>query len=207
MASAYRRTNSIIPPQETISGNPEVSPGQLAERARPILDDLYAQEIAEVREDFQAKAAQGLGSTDLAHIARAAVYNAIDALMVDIDQRIPGYVDETTAEVIESSQDDASNYGVGDEILRRTLIVNGKVYAVRADDMPNGTALALRSASRLNAAEPATDRRARGGSSFEHRFYPAPQTPAGERRNKHEQRRHCAESGDQRCLPTRGRKP
>src|SRR5699024_6583965 len=91
---------------------------------------------------FRSKAAQGLGSTDLAHIARAAVYNAIDALMVDIDQRIPGYVDETTAEVIESSQDDASNYGVGDEILRRTLLVNGKVYAVRADDMPTGTALA-----------------------------------------------------------------
>lgn len=144
LASAYRRTNSYrFLAQETISGNPEsLSPEQLAERARPILDDLYAQEIEEIREDFQAKAAQGLGSTDLAHVARAAVYNAIDALMVDIDQRIPGYVDEATAEVIESPEDDTSNYGVGDEILRRTLIVNGKVYAVRSDDMPNGAALA-----------------------------------------------------------------
>src|SRR5699024_1433843 len=108
---------------------------------RPILDDLYAAEIAEVREDFQAKAAQGLGSTDLAHVTRAAVYNAIDSLMVDIDQRIAGYVDDATAEIVES-EDDTSNYGVGDEILRRTLIVNGKVYAVRADDMPDGAALA-----------------------------------------------------------------
>lgn len=144
LASAYRRTNSYkFLAEETISGNPEaLSPEQLAEKARPILDELYAEEIADVREDFQAKAAQGLGSTDLAHVARAAVYNAIDSLMVDIDQRIPGYIDEETAEVVESEEDDASNYGVGDEILRRTLIVNGKVYAVRAEDMPNGTALA-----------------------------------------------------------------
>lgn len=144
LASAYRRTNSYkFLAEETISGNSEaLSAEQLAEKARPILDELYAQEIAKVREDFHAKAAQGLGSSDLAHVARAAVYNAIDSLMVDIDQRIPGYVDENTAEIVESNEDDTSNYGVGDEILRRTLIVDGKVYAVRADDMPDGAALA-----------------------------------------------------------------
>ncbi len=144
LASAYRRTNSYkFLADETISGNPEsLSAEDLAAKARPILDELYAAEIAQVREDFRAKAAQGLGSTDLAHIARAAVYNAIDTLMVDIDQRIAGYIDENTAEVVESEGDDASNYGVGDEVLRRTLIVNGKVYAVRADDMPDGASLA-----------------------------------------------------------------
>src|SRR5699024_7716955 len=56
MASAYRRTNSYkFLTQEVISGNPDsLTPDQLAERARPILDDLYAQELQEVREDFQA---------------------------------------------------------------------------------------------------------------------------------------------------------
>lgn len=144
LASAYRRTNSYkFLAGETISGNPEgQSAEQLAEKARPILDDLYAKEIAEVRDDFQAKAAQGLGSTDLAHVARAAVYNAIDTLMVDIDVRIPGFLNEETAEVVETEDDDTKNYGVADEILRRTLIVQGKVYAVRADDMPEGAALA-----------------------------------------------------------------
>ncbi len=144
LASAYRRTNSYeFLAEETIPGNPEaLSPEQLAERTRPILDELYAAEIEEVREDFRARAAQGLGSTDLAHITRAAVYNAIDSLMVDIDTRIPGYVDEGTAQVVESDEDNASNYGVADEILRRTLIARGKVYAVRADDMPDGSAIA-----------------------------------------------------------------
>src|SRR5699024_12249067 len=88
------------PAQETMMGRTEShSAEQSADRARPLLDGLYAQEIAEVREDFQAKAAQGLGSTGLAHIARAAVYTAIDALMVDIDQRIPGYVEIGRAHV------------------------------------------------------------------------------------------------------------
>ncbi|HLS00803.1 MAG TPA: hypothetical protein VK054_02295, partial [Beutenbergiaceae bacterium] len=138
LASAYRRTNSYkFLVEESISGNPEaLNAEQLAEKTRPILDDLYAEEIEQVRQDFQAKTAQGLGSTDLAHVARAAVYDAIDSLMVDIDQRIPGYIDEDTAQIVESTTDDTSNYGVGDEVLRRTLIVNGKVYAVRADDMP-----------------------------------------------------------------------
>lgn len=144
LASAYRRTNSYkFLTEETISGNPDsLSADQLAERARPILDDLYATEIDEVREDFRAKAAQGLGSTDLAQVARAAVYSAIESLMVDIDQRIPGYLSDETAEIIESNEDNASNYGVGDEVLRRTLLVNGKVYAVRGNDMPDGAALA-----------------------------------------------------------------
>src|SRR5699024_6745227 len=65
----------------------------------------------------------------------------------------------------------------------------------------------LRSASPSEpAAEPATDRPPGPGGRFFVRapvLPPLPQTPAGERRNKHEQRRHCAESGDQRCLPTR----
>lgn len=144
LASAYRRTNSYkFLLQESIPGNPEaLSAEQLAEKTRPILDHLYATEIEAIRQDFQAKAAQGLGSTDLAHIARAAVYNAIEFLMVDIDQRIPGYIDENNAQIVESEQDDASNYGVGDEVLRRTLIVNGKVYAVRGEDMPDAASLA-----------------------------------------------------------------
>lgn len=144
LASAYRRTNSYkFLAEETISGNPEaLTLEQLADRTRPILDDLYAAEIAQVRETFQARAAQGLGSSDLEHVARAAVYHAIDSLMVDIDQRIPGYIDENTAEVMTTEADDASNYGIADEILRRTLIVNGKVYAVRGEDMPGGAALA-----------------------------------------------------------------
>lgn len=144
LASAYRRTNSYkFLAAETISGNPEaLSAEQLAERTRPILDELYAEEIAAVREEYQAKAAQGLGATDIAHVARAGVYSAIDSLMVDIDHRMPGFLNEETAEIIESEADDAANYGVIDEILRLTLLVNGKVYAVRADDMPDGAAVA-----------------------------------------------------------------
>lgn len=142
--SAYRRTNSykhIV--DERIAGNPENVPlEELTAKTRSILDGLYAEELEEVRDAYHSKKGQGLASSDLDEVARAAVYNAIDLLLVDMDQRIPGYLDEETGIVEVSETDDAANYGVIDEVLRRALIVNGRVYAVRAEDMPEDAAVA-----------------------------------------------------------------
>jgi len=37
--------------------------------------------------------------TDLTDIARAATFGAVDTLMADIDQRLPGFVDEDSGAV------------------------------------------------------------------------------------------------------------
>ena len=79
---------------------------------------------------------------DLTDIARAATNKAIETLLVDIDQRIPGYIDDETGAVTLSEDDDASNYGVVDEILRRALLSDARVFAVRAEDVPGGGAVA-----------------------------------------------------------------
>ena len=75
-------------------------------------------------------------------MARAATYGAVETLFVDIDQTVPGLVDEETGAVTLSDEDDAVTYGVVDEILRRALLSGAEIFAVRADDMPGGGAVA-----------------------------------------------------------------
>ena len=121
-----------------IAGNPEeVSDGDLATAARGVLDQLYAAELAALREVFETRTSQGRGAIELSDVGRAATYGAIDTVLVDIDVDLPGVVDEESGAVTLGG-DAATEYGVIDEIARRVLLSGGRVVAVRADDIPGG---------------------------------------------------------------------
>jgi hypothetical protein len=75
-------------------------------------------------------------------VARMATYGAVDIVFVDIDEVIPGSIDERTGAVTFSAADDAASYGVVDEIARRVWLDGGRVLAVRRDDIPAGTSVA-----------------------------------------------------------------
>jgi hypothetical protein len=129
--------------EAVIAGNPEDrSDEQLAAAARPILDALYASELDAIKERFGSNAAHGRAVTDLTDIARAATGNAIDTLLFDMDHSISGSIDETSGAITFDDKDDAINYGVVDEIVRRALLSGAKVFAVREDDVPGGGGVA-----------------------------------------------------------------
>jgi len=131
----------VVKPE--IEGNQqERSDEQLAAAARPILDELYASQLHALCEEFGTSASNGRAVTDLGDVARAATAKAVDTLFVDIDRSVPGTVDEESGAVTLADEADASNYGVIDEILRRALLSDAKILAVRADDVPGGGALA-----------------------------------------------------------------
>jgi Bacterial archaeo-eukaryotic release factor family 11 len=139
LESIYRSVNSY--PHlagMVIQGSPEgASDDRLADAARKVLDDLYASELSELRERFEVRLGQGRASTDVATIARAATYGSVDTAFVDIDQKVPGVVDDETGAVT-FTDDDAASYGVVDEVARRVLLSGGRVLAVRAPDVPSG---------------------------------------------------------------------
>ena len=143
LASIYRSVNRYPRLAERgIERSPEgASDAELATEARALLDELYAQELAELRDRFQLRFEQGRASTDVATVAHAATYGAVDTVVVDIDQKVPGVVDEETGAVT-FTKDDAASYGVVDEIARRVLLSGGRVLAVRAPDVPGGGAVA-----------------------------------------------------------------
>jgi hypothetical protein len=128
-----------------IAGNPETtSDGELAAQARTVLDGLYADALGELHERYRQRESESRAAADLAVIARAATFGAVDTVLVDIDASVPGSVDEQTGAVELDDSDDAVNYGVVDEIVRRVWLTGGTVLAVRGGDIPGGgTAAAI----------------------------------------------------------------
>jgi hypothetical protein len=129
--------------EQDIPGNPEArTPAELAASAREVLDELYAERLAELRDLFEARTAQGRAATDLTDVARAATFGAVQTLMADIDAVVPGEVDTATGAVTLADGEDAHGYGVIDEVARRVLLTGGRVLALRRDDIPRGDAVA-----------------------------------------------------------------
>jgi stalled ribosome rescue protein Dom34 len=146
MDSVYRSVNSyphLLP--ATLPGNPDTSSeAELTERARRLLDDVYAAELSTIRETYELRASQRRASTDIADVARAATFGLVDTVLVDIDEVVAGSVDDETGAITIDDTDDAINYGVVDEIARRVWLNGGRVLAVRSDDIPgNGSVAAI----------------------------------------------------------------
>jgi Bacterial archaeo-eukaryotic release factor family 11 len=140
LESIYRSVNSYPHLAETgIQGSPEgETDEELASAARTVLDELHARELSNQRQRFEQMFAQDRASTDVATVARAATYGSVDTVIFDIDQKVPGFVDDDSGAVTFAEDDDAVSYGVVDELVRRVLLSGGSVFAVRAPDVPGG---------------------------------------------------------------------
>jgi hypothetical protein len=128
-----------------IAGSPETSSdAELADRARTVLDELNAAALRRAQELYALRESESRAAADLSVVARAATMGAIDTVLVDIDESIPGSIDEQTGAVTLDKADDAVNYGVVDEIARRVWRTGGTVLAVRREDVPGeGPAAAI----------------------------------------------------------------
>jgi hypothetical protein len=142
--SVYRSVNTyphLLP--ESLPGNPDTTPdAQLVQDARRVLDDLYAAELRRIRETYALRASQRRASADVADVARAATFGLVDTVLVDIDEGVPGLVDEETGAITIDDAGDAVNYGVVDEIARRVWLNGGTVLAVRREDIPDQSSVA-----------------------------------------------------------------
>jgi hypothetical protein len=128
-----------------LAGNPDTdSAAELTEGARRVLDDVYASELRSIQEAYALRVSQRRASGDIADVARAATHGLVDTVLVDIDEVVPGRVDEETGSITLDGADDAVNYGVVDEIARRVWLNGGTVLAVRRADIPgNGSVAAI----------------------------------------------------------------
>ena len=144
LASIFRRVstypNTVT---ETISGSADGAPDHvLGEAARKILDKIYAEEIEAFKALYRTRTSQHRATSDVAQVAKAATFGAVDTLMVDMDAALDGYVEEDTGAVSFDDKPDAKNYSVLDELARRTLASGGRVIAARQADLPAGGELA-----------------------------------------------------------------
>lgn len=144
MASIFRNASSYPHvATQVIAGAANETPDHvLADAARRALDEIYAAEVARLADLFATREKEGRASTDVAQVARAATYGAVDTLLVDMDNTVSGTIDEASGAVSFDAAPDAVNYGVVDEIARRVLKSGGRVVAARKADIPRQADLA-----------------------------------------------------------------
>lgn len=143
MEAMFRSLSTITALPQAIVGNPDrLSETELANAARPVLDEYHASKIKDFHRLFEERKGQNRTTTDISDAARLATFGGIDSLLVDIDNVDHGFVDEETGSVTFDSQGDAINYGVIDEITGRALRSGARVLAVRKADIPGGKDLA-----------------------------------------------------------------
>jgi hypothetical protein len=122
--------------------NPEaLSDAELAVAARGILDELFREELGEIRLLFEQREPQGRTTTDVAQAARAATCGAVQTLLVDIEEVLPGTLDDEGA-VTFADGPSSTSYGIIDEIARRALVTGARILGVRGADIPGGGSLA-----------------------------------------------------------------
>jgi hypothetical protein len=127
---------------EAIAGNPErLSEAELAQASRRVLDGLFQAEMEKLHRLFEVRAAQGRTTTDIAHAARAATCGAVAVLLLDIDEIVPGRIDEE-GRVEFGETGSAKTYGVVDQIAVRSLVTGARLLGVRRGDIPGGGSLA-----------------------------------------------------------------
>jgi hypothetical protein len=126
---------------ETLAGNPEtISDADLGQASRAILDRLHRAEMDGLRRQFEARSAQGRTTTDIAQAARAATSGAIATLLVDIDEVVPGSLDDEGR--VSFGDGGAPGQGVVDQIAARALASGARVLGLRRADIPGGGSLA-----------------------------------------------------------------
>ena len=144
LAPIYRSVNTYAHLAAAgIDGSPvAMTDAQLAERARAILDQLYKDDIEHWKQVFATRNDQDRATTDIAHAARAATFGAVETMLVNIDEVIPGTVDDKDGSVSFATKPGALSYGIVDEIASRVIRSGGRVIGVRKTDLPDGKSLA-----------------------------------------------------------------
>lgn len=138
-ASLYRSVNNYHKLlDDGIQGNPEeMTDEQIAQATRSVLDGYYAQQLADIRKQFDDLRSKGRAQIEISDVARSATFGRIETLLLDIEGIVPGRIDPESGTVELAELNGNHEYGVVDEIARRALLTGAKVLAVRTGDVPD----------------------------------------------------------------------
>ncbi|MBP7000795.1 hypothetical protein [Amaricoccus sp.] len=144
MASIYRAVSTYPhTARQAIAGSFDHTPlHEIADAARGVLDEIYADEIGDFARLYAEREAQGRATNDVAGAARAATFGAVDTLIVDMDADLHGTVSDEDGALTFVDAPCAGTYGVVDEIAVRTLRAGGRVVSARRADVPGEASLA-----------------------------------------------------------------
>jgi hypothetical protein len=114
------------------------------EKAWPIVEAYFRQEMETVMEEYQQLAATNKATDSIEEIVAAAFYGRVDKLLLAIDTQVWGIFNPDTGKVIhyqtEQSQED--DLALLDFAAMQTLQKDGSVYMLSQEEMPTNSPVA-----------------------------------------------------------------
>lgn len=106
------------------------------------LEPLYLKETEKLIDRFEESRANDQGSEDLVQVARAAIGNRIDTLIIEADRVIPGRLNKENGEIEEGKLKDPEIDDVLDDIAEMVFKYQGEVIVLPKERMPSDTGVA-----------------------------------------------------------------
>ena len=126
-----------------VTSNPEgLSGDELRAAAWNAVEPRYLARLAELTDAFNAGAAHGKATADLADAALAAVQGRVATLLVEAERVIPGRLEPTTGAVAPGALEDPHVGDLLDDLAEVVLRAGGDVVVVPKDRMPSPSGLA-----------------------------------------------------------------
>jgi hypothetical protein len=129
--------------EEGILVNPDVLLlEELQERTWKVVEPQYQARLANLTAEFEAAKAHGLGSNDLAQVAKAAASGRIATLLLEAGRRISGKLDSTLGRVEMGVMTNPQVDDLLDDLGELVEKMGGQVMVIPSERMPGDTGLA-----------------------------------------------------------------
>ena len=128
---------------EGLTINPDALPiDELRQRVWQVVEPMYQARLDALIGGFAAAQSKGLGSDDLAEVAKAAATGRVATLLIEADRQIPGRIDPVTGRIKAADLSDPQVDDQLDDLGELVVKMGGQVMVIPNDRMPVRTGLA-----------------------------------------------------------------
>lgn len=125
----------------------DVSPDALSldhlrQQAWQAVEPQYLAQQSRWTDEFAAAQARGLGSDNLAEVARAAAAGRVGTLLIEAERQIGGHLDDSTGRISDAELKNPHIDDLLDDLGELVEKMGGQVHVLPADRMPSASGLA-----------------------------------------------------------------
>lgn len=114
----------------------------IREEAWKIIEKIYLDRTKELVERFNREKSRNLSNDNLLDVAKKAVENRIETVLIESDRILPGKVDLKTGKIEERPLEDVETDDILDDIAEIVLNAKGEVVVLPKERMPTDTGIA-----------------------------------------------------------------
>lgn len=114
----------------------------LRDESWKIVEKIYLDRTRVLIDRFETAKSKGLGGDDLAEIAKRAVENRIEMMLIESDRLLAGKIDLQTGEIIEKDLDHMDTDDILDDLTELVFVAGGEVVLLPKEKMPTDKGVA-----------------------------------------------------------------